>query len=52
MTFCYDCDHFGIGCRGIVPPMEFKDRLDEFCRWFEELSWRDQLYKPAGSTIL
>ena len=52
MTSCYDCEHFGTGCRGIVPPMEYKDRVDEFCKRFEELRWRDQLYKPAGSTIL
>ncbi len=52
MTSCYDCEHFGIECRGIVPPMDFKDRVNELCRRFEELRWHDQLYKPAGSTIL
>jgi len=32
--------------------MEFKDRMNEFCDKFKELRWRDQLYKPSGSTIL
>jgi len=52
MTSCYDCEHFGAGCKGIVPPMQFKDRIGEFCRNFTELKWRDQLYKPSGSTLL
>jgi len=52
MTSCYDCEHFGIACKGIVPPMEFKDRVDEFCKNFKELRYRDQLYKPSGSSLL
>lgn len=52
MTSCYDCEHFGIGCKGIVTPMAFKDRVDEFCRNFREVKWRDQLYKTSGTTML
>jgi len=37
MTSCHDCEHFGTECKDIVPPMEFKDRIDEFCRNFKEL---------------
>jgi len=52
MVSCYDCEHFGTACKGIVPPMEYRDRMDEFCRKFVELRFRDQLYKPDGASRL
>jgi len=52
MTSCHDCEHFGIGCKGIVTRMAFKDRVDEFCRNLKEVKWRDQLYKTSGTTML
>jgi len=48
MVSCYDCDHFGTKCNGIVPPIEFRDRVDEYCAKFKVIGWREQLYKPAG----
>jgi hypothetical protein len=49
MVSCYDCEHFGIKCAGIVPPIEFRDRIDEYCSLFTMVSWRDEMYKPAGT---
>lgn len=50
MVSCYDCEHFGTKCDGIVPPIEYRDRVDEFCKRFVMVKWRDQLYKPGGKT--
>ena len=49
MVSCYDCEEFGTRCAGIVPPLEFKDRIDALCPLFRVLPWRDELYKPSGS---
>ena len=48
MVSCYDCEHFGSKCNGIVPPMEFRDCTDEFCALFAMASWRTEMYKPQG----
>jgi len=50
MVSCYDCEHFGTKCNGIVPPIEYRDRIDEYCDKFTVISWREQLYKPAGKS--
>jgi hypothetical protein len=50
MVSCFDCEHFGTQCRGIVPPIEYRDRVDEFCANFVVVAWRDEMYKPAGAT--
>ncbi len=52
MVSCYDCEHFGIGCSGIVPPIEYKDTIDELCPNFVMVPWRRHLYKPSGETRL
>jgi len=49
MVSCYDCENFGTKCTGIVPPLESKDRIDEYCRLFRVLPWRVELYEPSGS---
>ena len=49
MVSCYDCEHFGIKCVGVVSPIEFRDRIDDYCRLFTVASWRDEMYKPAGT---
>ena len=35
MVSCYDCDRFATDCRGIVPPIEFRDTIDEGSRHFK-----------------
>jgi hypothetical protein len=52
MVSCYDCDLFGIGCCGIVPPMGYKDSVDEFCSRYLVVPWRGELYKPSGEARL
>ena len=52
MVSCYDCERFGISCLGIVPPMEYKDRVHEYCTMFKAVWWRHELYKPSGKSIL
>jgi|GEM_PF-2330965 len=50
MVSCYDCDRFGTECRGIIPPMEYRDRMDEYCRLFKAHTWQSELYKPSMSS--
>ncbi len=50
MVSCYDCDRFAIECRGIVPPIEYRDCVHEYCRLFKAHSWKDELYKPGMSS--
>jgi len=50
MVSCYDCDRFGTECKGVVPPMEFRDRIHEYCKNYKAVSWRDELYKSGGSS--
>ncbi len=47
MVSCYGCDRFGTECRGILPPIEYRDSIDEYCRLFKPHSWQDELYKPG-----
>ena len=48
MVSCYDCERFSNRCPGMVPPLEYRDRMDDYCRLFVIVSWRTELYKPAG----
>jgi hypothetical protein len=50
MVSCYDCDHFGTLCRGIVPPIEYRNTIDQYCENFKVVKWRSELYKPGGET--
>ena len=50
MVSCYDCEHFGTECRGIVPPIEYRDRIDQYCKNFKVVKWRSELYKPGGES--
>lgn len=50
MVSCYDCDHFGTHCKGILPPMEYRDRIDAYCENFKIVGWRSELHKPSGET--
>lgn len=52
MVSCYDCEHFGIRCLGIVPPTHLKDRVNEYCAMFRVVQWRHELYKPSGKSLL
>jgi hypothetical protein len=50
MVSCYDCDHFGTRCKGILPPMKFRDTIDEYCENYKVVEWRKELYKPGGES--
>lgn len=50
MVSCYDCDHFGTVCRGILPPTEYRDTIDKYCENFKVVAWRQELYKSSGET--
>lgn len=52
MVSCYDCEHLGIRCLGIVPPVEYRDRVDEYCRRFDVVQFRHELYKTTGTSRL
>ena len=32
MYTCYDCDHFGTDCEGIIPPDEYRNKVEEYCK--------------------
>lgn len=49
MVSCYDCDLFGTRCTGIVPPLEYRDRIDRYCAFFRIVPWRADMYKPEGT---
>jgi hypothetical protein len=50
MVSCYDCELFGIECKGVVPPMEFRNRIHEYCEHFKVVAWRKELFKPGGTS--
>jgi hypothetical protein len=50
MYTCYDCELFGNGCRGMIPPLEMRNKLEEHCPKFSLLSWRNDMFKPSGRT--
>ncbi len=48
MVSCWDCEYFGTKCQGVVPPIEYRDKIDQYCAKFKVISWRGQMYKPEG----
>ena len=50
MVSCWDCEHFGTACRGIVPPIEFRDCVNEYCAKFLMVAWHNEMYKSEGRT--
>jgi len=52
MVSCYDCEHFGVHCLGIVPPREYRDTIDHYCTMFKVVQWRHELYKSTGHSLL
>ncbi|MGQ9587600.1 MAG: hypothetical protein ACUVT7_04375 [Thermoplasmata archaeon] len=52
MVSCYDCEYFGTDCLGIVPPIKYRDRIDEYCKKFKSVQYRHELYKPDGRSRL
>jgi hypothetical protein len=52
MVSCYDCEHFAVRCLGIVPPLSFRDRIDDYCKMYKAVQWRHELYKPSGVSRL
>ena len=50
MYTCYDCNLFGNGCKGLLPPIEYRNKLEEYCHKFQLVPWRDDMFKPAGKT--
>jgi hypothetical protein len=52
MYTCYDCERFGNGCDGMIPPMEFRNTLEKFCERFLLVEWRRDMFKDAGKSRL
>ena len=52
MVSCYDCELFGTDCPGIVPPIEYRDRIHDYCRRYKAVGWRRGMHKPDGRTRL
>jgi hypothetical protein len=52
MYTCYDCEHFGTDCEGVIPPDKFRNRVEEFCKRFVLISWRKDMFKDGGSKRL
>lgn len=52
MYTCYDCDLFGTRCEGLIPPMEFRNKLEKYCKRFILIKWRKDMFKDAGTKRL
>jgi hypothetical protein len=52
MYTCYDCERFGNGCDGTIPPMEFRNALEKYCDRFILVAWRRDMFKDAGKSRL
>jgi hypothetical protein len=52
MYTCYDCELFGTSCDGLIPPMEFRNKLEEFCKKFVLIKWRNDMFKDTGTKRL
>ena len=52
MVSCYDCEHFAVRCLGIVPPIRFRDRIDNCCKMYKVVQWRHELCKSTGVSRL
>ena len=48
MVSCHHCELFCTRCNGIVPPMEYRDMIDQYCPLFTVVAWRTERYKPEG----
>ena len=48
MYTCYDCDLFGTKCEGIIAPMEYRNKLEEYCTRFVLIKWRKDMFKDTG----
>jgi hypothetical protein len=48
MYTCYDCEHFGPDCEGIIPPDEFRNKVEKFCERFLIIAWRREMFKDGG----
>ena len=52
MYTCYDCDRFGIGCEGMIPPDKYRNRVEEYCERFKLAGWRSEMFKDGGTRRL
>ena len=49
MYTCYDCKRFGVGCKGIIPPEEYRHDLEKYCKEFLVNEWRKEMFKEGGN---
>lgn len=52
MYTCYDCEYFGSRCEGMIPPMEFRNNLENYCNKFVLNKWRKDMFKDSGTKRL
>jgi hypothetical protein len=49
MYTCYDCEKFGNGCQGMIPPSKYRNNLEDYCKKFEMVAWRKEMFKEGGT---
>jgi hypothetical protein len=52
MYTCYDCELFGAGCEGMIPPEEYRNNIENFCKKFKLVRWRMDMFKDSGTRRL
>ena len=52
MYTCYDCDWFGNGCDGTIPPAEYSNDMENYCKKFVLVKWRRDMFKDSGKDRL
>jgi hypothetical protein len=52
MYTCYDCDRFGDGCDGVIPPQEYSNKIESYCDRFVTVGWRKEVTKDPGKSRL
>lgn len=48
MYTCYDCELFGTKCEGFIPSMKYRNKLEDYCKRFVLISWREDMFKDSG----
>jgi hypothetical protein len=43
---------FGNGCDGAIPPMEYRNDLENYCKKFILVRWRKEMFKDSGESRL
>lgn len=52
MYSCWDCERFGIKCKGKIPNGEFRNDMEKECKEFVLNKWRKEMSKRIGDNLI